>query len=137
MIINVNGVQQASYWPTDSLTRAVLISIFSWRRAGKDDSPEEDNGWWGDSYPTSQNDRIGSRLYLLKRQKLTNKTPIKAREYLNECLKWLTDDGIAARIDVTVTRTGINELTASIAISKRDGTVVTVSFDDLWSELNG
>lgn len=137
MIINVNGVQQASYWPTDPLTRAVLISLFSWRRAGADDTPEEDHGWWGDSYPTVQNDRIGSRLYLLKRQKLSNKTALKAREYLAESLKWLTDDGVAARVDVTAARAGIHSMTASVTISKRDGTQLTISFDDLWSELNG
>ena len=36
----------------DSLTRAVIISLFSWRRA--DDSDDYDHelgkqGWWGDS----------------------------------------------------------------------------------------
>lgn len=137
MILTINGKQQAVYELTDPLTRAVVISLFTWRKAGKDDVPEEKNGWWGDTFPTVQNDRIGSRLYLLKRSKLTNKTPLKAREYIAEALQWLTADGVAARVDVTAHRLGINAMSASTVIQKQDGTTLTLSFDDLWSELNG
>jgi len=137
MIITIDGVQRPATWPTDALTRAVIISLFSWRRAEPDDRPEQDNGWWGDSYPTVQNDRTGSRLYLLGREKLTNKTPVKAREYLSESLQWLVDDGVAARVDVSVARTGITTLSASVVISRRDGSRTAISFDDLWSNLNG
>lgn len=137
MILTINGKQQAFYELTDPLTRAVVISLFTWRKAGKDDAPEEANGWWGDTYPTVQNDRIGSRLYLLKRSKLTNQTPMKAREYITEALQWLTTDGVAARVDVTAARLGINAMSATTVIRKRDGTTLSLSFDDLWSELNG
>ncbi|MDU5780389.1 MAG: phage GP46 family protein [Pantoea sp.] len=137
MILTINGKQQAVYQLTDPLTRAVVISLFTWRKAGQDDAPEEVNGWWGDTYPTVQNDRIGSRLYLLKRSKLTNQTPLKAREYITEALQWLTADGVAARVDVTAQRLGINAMSASAVIQKQDGTTLTLSFDDLWSELNG
>ncbi|ELY6004971.1 phage GP46 family protein [Cronobacter sakazakii] len=137
MIITLNGVQRDITYPFDPLVRAVIISVFTWRRAEPDDNPEQDNGWWGDSYPTVQNDRIGSRLYLLGRQKLTNKTPLKAREYLSQALQWLTEDGVAARVDVTATRTGLDTLVASVVISQRDGNLITLTFDDLWSELHG
>ncbi len=137
MIIVINGVGRAVTWPPDPLTRAVIISLFSWRRAEPDDSPDEANGWWGDSFPTVQNDRIGSRLYLLSRQKLTNKTPIKAREYISQALQWLVDDGVAVRVDVSAERTGINLMSASVVISQKDGTRTAYSFNDLWSEING
>lgn len=137
MIITENGKQYSASYPFDPLTRAVLISVGTWRRAEPDDSPEESNGWWGDSFPTVQNDRIGTRLYLLKRQKLTNKTQLKVREYLQQCLQWLVDDRVASRVDVTAERTGIDTLIASVTISRIDGTQQTISFDDLWSELNG
>lgn len=137
MIIVVNGSEQDATWPTDPLTRAVIVSLFSWRKAEADDNPSQDNGWWGDSFPTTQNDRIGSRLYLLSREKLTNKTALKAREYISQALQWLVDDGVAVRVDVTAERTGISTLSASIVISQRDGNRATYSFNDLWSELNG
>lgn len=137
MILTINGKKKAVYEVSDPLTRAVIISLFTWRKAGKDDVPEEVNGWWGDTFPTVQNDRIGSRLYLLKRSKLTNQTPLKAREYITEALQWLTTDGLAARVDVTAARLGINAMSAATVIHKRDGTTLSLSFDDLWSELNG
>lgn len=137
MIIVVNGSEQDATWPTDPLTRAVIVSLFSWRKAEADDNPTQDNGWWGDSFPTTQNDRIGSRLYLLSREKLTNKTALKAREYISQALQWLVDDGVAVRVDVTAERTGISTLSASVVISQKDGNRATYSFNDLWSELNG
>jgi len=137
MIIVVNGSEQDATWPTDPLTRAVIVSLFSWRKAEADDNPSQDNGWWGDSFPTTQNDRIGSRLYLLSREKLTNKTALKAREYISQALQWLVDDGVAVRVDVTAERTGISTLSAAIVISQKDGNRATYSFNDLWSELNG
>ena len=137
MIIVVNGSEQGATWPTDPLTRAVIVSLFSWRKAEPDDNPVQDNGWWGDSFPTAQNDRIGSRLYLLSREKLTNKTPLKAREYISQALQWLVDDGVAVRVEVTAERTGISTLSASVVISQKDGNRTTYSFNDLWSELNG
>ncbi|EOW1941973.1 phage GP46 family protein, partial [Yersinia enterocolitica] len=74
--------------PTDNLTRAVIISLFTWRRADPDDDSEQPMGWWGDSYPTIQNDRIGSRLYLLQRTTLTHNTVELARGYLEQALAW-------------------------------------------------
>ena len=133
MILMVNGVEQNVSDPMDALTRAVIISFFSWRRANDDDSPEEANGWWGDTYPGTQNDRIGSRLYLLRRQKLTNKTPIKAREYAAQSLEWLTGDGIASRVDVAAERTGTDTLYMSVTIYRNDGTTHEIRFNDLWS----
>ncbi len=87
--------------------------------------------------PTVQNDRIGSRLYLLKRRKLTNKTPQDAREYMQQALAWMKEDGVAARIDVTAERTGIETLAAGVTIYQRDGTIHNITFDDIWSELDG
>lgn len=79
----------------------------------------------------------GSRLYLLKRRKLTNKTPQDAREYMQQALAWMTDDGVAARIDVTSERTGTDTLAAGVTIYQRDGVIHNITFDDIWSELNG
>ena len=137
MILIVNGQRQAISAPLDQLTRAVVISLFTWRRAEPDDNAENPMGWWGDTWPTVQNDRIGSRLYLLRRSKLTNQTPIKAREYIRQALQWLTDDDVAARVDIDVQRTGIDVLSAGVTVWQRDGTRHNITFDDFWSAFNG
>ena len=68
---------------SEPLVRAVIISLFTWRRARPDDDLPGDlrMGWWGDSVPEIPNDRIGSRLWLLSRAKLTVETVARAREY--------------------------------------------------------
>ena len=137
MILMVNGQQQSVSTPTDSLTRAVIISLFTWRRADPDDDSEQPMGWWGDSYPTIQNDRIGSRLYLLQRTTLTNKTVELARGYLEQALAWLKDDGVVSRITINVQRRGTEILTAEITLYRNDGSSQLITFDDLWSALNG
>lgn len=137
MILMVNGQQQSVSTPTDSLTRAVIISLFTWRRADPDDDSEQPMGWWGDSYPTIQNDRIGSRIYLLQRTTLTSKTVELARGYLEQALAWLKDDGVVSRIAINVQRRGTDILTAEITLYRNDGSSQLITFDDLWSALNG
>ncbi|CQJ56546.1 phage GP46 family protein [Yersinia intermedia] len=137
MILMVNGQQQSVSTPTDSLTRAVIISLFTWRRADPDDDSEQPMGWWGDSYPTIQNDRIGSRIYLLQRTTLTSKTVELARGYLEQALAWLKDDGVVSRIAINVQRRGNEILTAEITLYRNDGSSQLITFDDLWSALNG
>ncbi len=88
----------------DSLTRAVIISLFSWRRADSADDVDTDQskqGWWGDSYSA---DKIGSKLWLLLRQKITDEVIARAQDYSKEALQWLIDDGLATSVNVTVER---------------------------------
>lgn len=123
---------------TEPLVRAVVISLFTWRRANPDDELPGDlrMGWWGDSFPSVPNDRIGSRLWLLSRAKLTAETVTRAREYAEEALRWLVEDGIAARVEVEAERQGIYTLALACRIYKSDGKVPTdIRFPDAWSFL--
>lgn len=122
----------------EPLVRAVMISLFTWRRANPDD-PLPGNlrhGWWGDAFPPVANDRIGSRLWLLSRAKLVPETMAKAREYAREALQWLIDDAIAARIDIEAERHGLDTLALACRIYKADGTrLADIRFTDVWSFL--
>jgi phage gp46-like protein len=137
MILTVNGIQKSATEPLDALTRAVVISLFTWRRAGPDDDVDHPTGWWGDTYPTIQNDRIGSRLYQLRRTTLTNQLVVLVRGIIREALQWMTDDGVAARVDILAERLNKDRLALGITIYQRDGTRHNLNFDDIWSELNG
>lgn len=123
------------------LVRAVLISLFTWRRANPDDTLPDPHGfrmgWWGDTYPAMANDRIGSRLWLLARAKLTPTTVQRAQDYAGEALQWLIDDGVAARIAVRAERQGLSTLALQCTLFAADGTANAVlRFDNLWSLLN-
>lgn len=90
------------------LNTAVLISLFTRRRADPDDilpDPRSHReGWWADDYAQDEGDLIGSRLWLLARSKATQSVLNRAKNYAEESLAWLIDDGIASRVIVTVER---------------------------------
>lgn len=130
--LTVNGTQVNASSQLDPLTRAVVISLFTHRRADPDDNADVPMGWWGDTWPMVANDRYGSKLWLLQRSKLTNALVNTVRTYIRESLQWMLDDGVVFRIDIDIQRTGINELGNSIVLWRRDGPV-TISFNDFWS----
>ena len=105
MQLFLNGAQVSADM-TDSLSRAVVISLFTWQRASQSD--EVDNyqrmAWWGDTFAEEKGDKIGSKLWLLLRQKITDETLNRAQEYAYDALKWLIDDGICSDITVDVER---------------------------------
>lgn len=105
MQLFLNGAQVSADM-TDSLSRAVVISLFTWRRASQSDEMDNDQrmGWWGDTFAENKGDKIGSKLWLLLRQKITEETLNRAQEYAYDALKWLIDDGICSNITVNVER---------------------------------
>ena len=105
MQLFLNGAQVSADM-TDSLSRAVVISLFTWQRASQSDEVDNDQrmGWWGDTFAENKGDKIGSKLWLLLRQKVTDETINRAQEYAYDALKWLIDDGICSDITVDVER---------------------------------
>lgn len=107
----------------DSLTRAVIISLFSWRRA--DDSDDYDHelgkqGWWGDAL---NEDEIGSKLWQLLRSKITSETLLRAQEMADDALQWLVEDGICTEISVSVERDSNdpNRINLSVVLEQEHG----------------
>lgn len=132
--ITINGVDSTDISNQETLVRAVIISLFTWRRANPEDIIEgQKMGWWGDvAEPPEANDKIGSRLWLLSREKVLNATFNRAREYAKEALQWLLDDGVASRVDVTAERYQRDGLALVCAIYRADGRVITLRFDNAW-----
>lgn len=90
----------------DGLRTAVLVSLFTDCRAEADDElPAGD----GDRRGSWDDPERGSRLWLLSREKQTARTLERAREYAEEALAWLVEDGIARAVTVTAewVRTGV------------------------------
>lgn len=122
----------------DGLQTAVIISLFTDRRANDDDvlpgDASDKRGWWADAFPIVPDDRIGSRLWLLNREKQLQSVLNRAQEYAQEALQWMLDDGIAGSVICTaqVVRQGL--LGLSIAITPpAANTPNHYRFDILWS----
>ena len=94
----------------NSLDTAVIISLGTDRLAAADDplpDPRDPDrrGFWGDEPVDPSDGRkypLGSRLWLLRRAKFSDRTPALAVRYVQEALQWLIDDGVAASVVVTV-----------------------------------
>jgi len=104
---------------------AVIVSLFSDRRAERDDvlpgAPHDTDrrGWWADAWPEVSGDRIGSRLWLLSREKQTADVLQRARGYAEEALAWLVEDGaaLAVEVDAEWVRAGLLGLRAGIRLA--------------------
>lgn len=115
----------------NDLETAILISLFTDRLARTDDGIDSDDrrGWWGDTgseYP------IGSRLWLLRREKLTTKVALKAEDYANEAVAWLLDDGVVTAISTNAQIVYPNRLNLIISYQQPAQTQASVKFSWVW-----
>ncbi|WP_263264125.1 phage GP46 family protein [Pseudomonas entomophila] len=120
-----------------SLRRAVEISWFTWRRAKPGDLLDDDEryGWWGDSFPLVANDRIGSRLWLLRRRKLLPETISAAITYAREALQWLLDDGQVLDVQILTERAGANRLNLGAVLTLPTGERLSLYPNENWQVL--
>lgn len=104
----------------NGLQTAVILSLFTDRRAHPDDVlPGDQNdkcGWWADAFPVLPGDQIGSRLWLLNREKQMQSVLNRAQEYAQEALQWMLDDGVAGSVvcSAQAVRQGLLGLTVAI-----------------------
>lgn len=119
----------------DSLETAVIISLFTDRRVAAEELARDQTdkmGWWGDMFPDVDQDKIGSRLWLLRRAKRTTATLRLFEDYCKEALQWLVEDGVATAIKVTAEYDASYFLVGSIVIEKPVGQ--GTRFSILWDK---
>ncbi len=109
----------------DNLSRSVVISLFTWQRASQSDEVDNDQrmGWWGDTFAENKGDKIGSKLWLLLRQKVTDETLLRAQEMADDALQWLVEDGICTDVSVSVERDSNdpNRINLSVVLEQEHG----------------
>lgn len=132
---NGNGLAEDA-----DLATAVLTSLFTWGRAGEDDplpDPTSDDrrGYWADTYLPVAGRRVGSRLWLLEREIVTAETVARFKQYAEEALQWLIEDGVAAGVVVQAWRSGVNAIAFTVDVRRRDGQRFFRRYDDLWQQL--
>jgi len=117
------------------LRTAVLLSLFTDRRAEADDSlPSEDGdrrGWWADEFSEHDGDRIGSRLWLLDRSARRPEVGKQAEEYVRESLAWLVDDRVVDSVGVDVEVAG-TDLRMRISFERPREAPITYRFAGVW-----
>lgn len=129
------GMEAGDLVAEGSLRTAVILSLFLDRRANDDDILPNDSddrrGWWADTVApmtdygigggSVSGDRIGSRLWLLSREKQLAGVLDRAQHYAEEALAWLVEDGVATAVSVTASNPRPGWLALTVTISLRDG----------------
>jgi phage gp46-like protein len=122
------------------LETAITLSLFSDRRAAVDDpieAGESLRGWWGDTFSEVKNDKFGSKLWLLRREKQLQSVLERAKQYAQESLQWLVDDRVAQKILVITEIVGEKPsgiLGIRVEVTRPTG-VQTYKFDYVWNQI--
>lgn len=120
----------------DGLETAVILSLFTDRQAEPGDSiPDataDRRGWWADMFADVPADKIGSRLWLLHREKQLQSVVIRAREYAQEALDWLVEDGVAKAVNISTSIVRMGVLGIYIEIVRPDSTIAKYRFENFW-----
>lgn len=121
------------------LETAVLLSLFTDRRAEPDDKPPSGDdtdrrGWWADEFAEKTGDLFGSRLWLLDRSTLTSETVLRAEEYVREALAWMLEDRIVASLDVEI-ETKADRLLIGVGLQRPGRDPVSFRFAHTWDHL--
>ena len=124
------GLQDPNTDVDQGLESAVLVSLFTDARAQDDDvipdGSTDQRGHWADSYSDSS---LGSRLWLLHREKQLPEVLSRAKDYVYEALQWLMDDNVASAITVDAYWSAAERLALDITIQKADGGQWQRTFD--------
>ncbi|EBG1931069.1 hypothetical protein FH551_26520 [Salmonella enterica] len=106
----------------NSIETAVIISLFTDRRAQPSDpipdGTTDRRGWWADSFRKRP---IGSRLWLLGREKTLESVLDRARTYADEALAWMKLAGLVKSVTCTAARVGRDRLQLSVSLVMPDG----------------
>lgn len=131
------------------LADAVAVAFGTDRLADASDilpDPNDDDrrGWWGDLDASLLYDGwpIGSRLWLLAREKITDaaakrgSTIGRIEAYLREAMQPFIDRRIASRMQMNVTRTGIEQIDAQVTLYRGPAQIVDLRYTPLWDQIS-
>ncbi|ECP0023102.1 phage GP46 family protein [Salmonella enterica] len=106
----------------DSIKTSVIISLFTDRRAQPSDpvpdGTTDRRGWWADSFRKRP---IGSRLWLLSREKTLASVVERTAAYADEALAWLKPAGLVTSVTCTAARVAHDRLRLSVSLVMPDG----------------
>jgi phage gp46-like protein len=122
------------------LETAAVISLFTDRLAEPGDrlpdaSDSDRRGWWADwDY---EGGPIGSRMWLLSREKQTEDVRLRAEDYCREALQWMLDDDVADSIVVAAAWVGSapGRLDVDVAISRERALLLHRPFSWAWEQI--
>jgi phage gp46-like protein len=125
------------------LMTSIMICLFTDRRLPAGDTRpgnnEDPRGWWGDSIKLSDEPagEMGSLLWTLERSVLGQQTINLARDYCEEAVQVLIDQGAVARFEIEVRADQVQGhlLIEVRAFDHANIEQVSTHFDVVWQQL--
>lgn len=130
---------------SQALATAVVVALGTDRLAqASDELPDPDSndrrGWWGDLDAEEIWDGwpIGSRLWLLQRQKITGPgaaqgaTIVRIEHYIREAIQPFLDRRIGSRMAVEVSRVDDQRIDALVRIFRGPSLEIELQYQVLW-----
>lgn len=117
---------------TDDLFPALLVSLFTDRRAAEDEviSPLDRRGWLGNLLSGPADENWGSGIWLYEQSRLRDEDIEGVRVEGEQSLSWLVDEDIATSVEArTTARHARRQCLIDVLIRTREGDVVQQSFD--------
>jgi phage gp46-like protein len=119
----------------DGLETAVLLSLFSDRRALADDklpTGDDRRGWWADAYADDEEDHWGSRLWLLSRSKQTTSVLRDAERYAQEALAWMVKDSVVQSVVCSAEIIRDSVLGLTVTMTRGSNMATKYRFEVFW-----
>ncbi|MBS7546254.1 phage GP46 family protein [Ancylobacter oerskovii] len=121
------------------LETAFVISLMTDALADENDvlpDPTDDDrrGWWADWQAADiwGAPPIGSKLWLLRREKWTEAVRLRAEDYVRTGLAWFLDEKIGTRLDVSAVRAEIGVIEVTVTAYRGPEQLVALRFRTLW-----
>jgi phage gp46-like protein len=128
--------------PPDLLTdegmdTAVVLSLFTDALASEDDvlpdiTEGDRRGWWADT--NAREGPLGSRLWLLSREKQTETVRARAEFYTREALQWMLDDNVADQITASAEWRQMGVLTIAVYIYREARLIFSKPYPMVWAK---
>lgn len=128
IVIDAEAVDFAT---TDGLESAILVSLFSDRRADESEvsDPMQRRGWIGDLVSDIPQDRYGSGLWLYEQRRLTDAISSGVRSEAVQSLDWMVEMGLVNYVDGAVTRTpSLRQLGLALTLHFANGGPVQLAY---------
>lgn len=133
-------IENGDFKLTGGIETALLVSLFSDRRAYADEVPNPLNrrGWIGDIVADEPGDKHGSGLWFYEQSRLITDVENGVRDEAEKSLRWTVTDQLANFVDVkTAKHPGNRRLTINIKLTALNGGVSSHAYDVVQSTNSG
>lgn len=115
----------ADFGVTEGLESAILVSLFSDRRADESEvpNPMQRRGWIGNTIASTPTDNHGSGLWLYEQRRMTQEIANAVRMESEQCLQWMVEENLAAWVEAGIgMRPSRRQLDIVVTLHFRNGT---------------